>query len=48
MYERMLDKQQEPTYEEFIEYCGNGGWIHYRVLTEQNLEDVKKMLQIKV
>ena len=135
MYERMLDKQQEPTYEEFIEYCGkcknlfekvdvflmeelkieklmrfpygnsygwgmkyfiknkhvcdifdekdaftimlrltdtkfekiynevapytrecidnkyrcgSWGWIHYRVLTEQNLEDVKKMLQIKV
>lgn len=23
MYERMLNKQHEPTLEEFIEYCGN-------------------------
>lgn len=28
--------------------CSDGGWIHYRVLTEQHLNDVKKLLQLKV
>lgn len=28
--------------------CGEGGWIHYRVLTEQQAEDVKRLLSIKV
>lgn len=27
--------------------CGSGGWIHYRVLTWQQLEDVFKMLRLK-
>ncbi len=26
-YERMLNKQQKPTCDEFVEYCGEGGWI---------------------
>ena len=103
MYERMLDGQTQPSYEEFTEYCGerkallekaddflinqlhaekemrfpygkhygqfdkmyegalletkklidnkypcgSGGWIHYRVLTWQQLEDVFKMLRLK-
>lgn len=28
--------------------CGSGGWIHYRVLNEHHLEDVKNMLKLKV
>lgn len=50
MYERMLDKHCKPSFKEFIDKkypCGEGGWIHYRVLTEQNLEDIKKLLRIK-
>lgn len=27
--------------------CGSGGWIHYRVLTQRQLEDVFKMLRLK-
>ena len=28
--------------------CGSGGWIHYRVLEPEHLEDVKKMLGVKL
>lgn len=28
--------------------CGSGGWIHYRVVTEQHFEDAKKMLELKI
>lgn len=28
--------------------CGSGGWIHYRVLSEQNFADIIKLLRIKV
>lgn len=28
--------------------CGEGGWIHYRVLTEQQFNDIKMLLQLKV
>lgn len=28
--------------------CGDGGWIHYRVLTQQHLHDIKKLLHLKV
>lgn len=27
--------------------CGNGGWIHYRVLTEKHLEDIQILLSAK-
>lgn len=27
--------------------CGDGGWIHYRVLTEDNLEDIKILTDAK-
>lgn len=39
-----------PKTKELIDHkypCGSGGWIHYRVLDEQQLEDVCKMLRIK-
>lgn len=28
--------------------CGSGGYIHYRVLNEDNLEDIKLLLNLKV
>lgn len=28
--------------------CGEGGWIHYRVLREEHVEDIKKLLHLKV
>lgn len=27
--------------------CSNGGWIHYRVATRENLEDIKILLSAK-
>lgn len=27
--------------------CGNGGWIHYRVLTKEDLEDIQILLSAK-
>lgn len=55
---RLTDIQFEEIYNEVNTYtreyinnkypCGSGGWIHYRVLTECHLEDMKKILQLKV
>lgn len=28
--------------------CGEGGWIHYRVLEGQHLNDIKELLQVKI
>lgn len=27
--------------------CGDGGWIHYRVVTQEQFEDIQKLLEIK-
>ena len=27
--------------------CGNGGWVHYRVLSEEDLDDAKLLLSAK-
>lgn len=27
--------------------CSNGGWIHFRVLTKEHLEDIKILLSAK-
>lgn len=48
MYERMLDRTEKPTETAFIHYCGEGGWIHDRVISEQHLDDAKKLLRCKV
>ena len=55
---RMTDPQFEEVYSEVTadtkEYidqrypCGEGGWIHYRVSSEQHLDDAKKLLRCKV
>lgn len=28
--------------------CGDGGWIHYRLTTQEQLDDIKKTLSIKI
>lgn len=55
---RLTDLQFQKHYDELCDYtkkiiddrypCGEGGWIHYRVLTEQHLIDIKNLLQLKV
>ena len=55
---RLTNMQFEEVYNELSNYtkefidkkypCGEAGWIHYRVLTEQHLEDIKILLQLKV
>lgn len=27
--------------------CGDGGWIHYRITTKSQLDDIKKLLELK-
>lgn len=51
---RMTNKQYAALYGELMTYtqelidnkypCGEGGWIHYRVICEEHLDDVKKLL----
>lgn len=54
---RLTDKQYESLFSGLHEYtkkciknkypCGNGGWIHYRVKSDENLEDIKILLTEK-
>ncbi|MDE7281186.1 MAG: DUF3788 domain-containing protein [Ruminiclostridium sp.] len=54
---RLSDKQYKSVYDKLREYtqkyiddkypCGDGGWIHYRVLGEEQLEDIKILLLMK-
>ncbi len=51
---RMTNKQYEVLYNQLTKYtqefidnkypCGEGGWINYRVICEEHLEDAKKLL----
>lgn len=55
---RLSDRQFSSVYHGVSEYskqlidgrypCSDGGWIHYRVLTPDHLQDIKVMLQLKV
>jgi len=27
--------------------CGEGGWLHYRILTRKELDDIIKLIKIK-
>lgn len=55
---RLSDKQYQTVYHELHKYaqehidrrypCGDGGWIHYRVTNEEQLEDIKKLLKMKM
>ncbi|MDD3400975.1 MAG: DUF3788 domain-containing protein [Eubacteriales bacterium] len=55
---RLTNKQFLEVYNTMSEYtkqfiddkypCGEGGWIHYRVLNPNNLQDIIVLLQLKV
>lgn len=54
---RLSSSQYDSVYNELLPYtrefidnkypCGSGGWIHYRVINQQHLEDLEKMLLVK-
>lgn len=54
---RLSDEQYQETYEtlqpntkQLIDQrypCGNGGWIHYRVATNEDVSDIETLLSIK-
>lgn len=54
---RLTNVQYETIYAEMKKYtqeyidnqypCGNGGWIHYRVICQEHYEDIKKLLTVK-
>jgi len=54
---RLTNKQFELVYDRLSDYtqryidnkyqCGEGGWIHYRVLCEEHLKDGQELLVIK-
>lgn len=48
-YEMIYGKMKKYT-QEYIDNrypCGDGGWIHYRVICREDYEDVKKLLEVK-
>lgn len=54
---RLSDRQYESVYEDMQKYtqeyidskypCGDGGWIHYRVICKEHFDDIKKLLDVK-
>lgn len=54
---RLSSSQYDSVYHELLPYtkeyidnkypCGSGGWIQYRVINQEHLEDLKKMLLVK-
>lgn len=54
---RLSNRQYEAEYDALLEYtrdyidrkypCGDGGWIHYRVLCEEHLQDIQRLLSLK-
>lgn len=54
---RLSQKQFDSVYEKVQKYtqeyinnkfpCGDGGWIHYRVLSNEHLPDMKTLLSVK-
>lgn len=55
---RLSNEQFEIVYKDVEQYtqnyidnkypCSDGGWIHYRVMCKAHLEDIKKLLDIKL
>lgn len=55
---RLSDRQFASAYGGLLEYsrdiidhkypCGSGGWIHYRVQEEEQLEDIRTLLRLKL
>lgn len=54
---RMSNQQYQSVYHEVSSYakeyidhkypCKDGGWIQYRVFSEEHMEDIKRMLSVK-
>lgn len=54
---RLSNEQFEMVYANLSKYtqkyidnkypCSDGGWIHYRILCEENMDDIKKLLILK-
>lgn len=54
---RLSDRQYESVYQDMQKYtqeyidnkypCGDGGWIHYRVICKEHFDDIKKLLDVK-
>ena len=54
---RLSDKQYDTVYNQVQKYaqeyidnkypCGDGGWIHYRVMCKEHFDDIKTLLTVK-
>lgn len=54
---RLSDQQYQTVYSQLQKYaqdlidnkypCGDGGWIHYRVICQDNFDDIKTLLAVK-
>ena len=54
---RLTNKQYKAVYDQLQKYtqeyidnkypCSDGGWIHYRVISEEHLDDIKTLLFVK-
>ena len=44
---RLSDKQYTQEYIDNKYSCGDGGWIHYRVICKENFYDIKVLLSVK-
>lgn len=55
---RISDDEIKPLYNELSDYaktvwenkypCGSGGWLNYRVISKEQLQDLMKIIDIKV
>lgn len=55
---RLSNKQFDSIYNDVEKYtkeyidnkypCSEGGWIHYRIISKENLVDIKKILNVKL
>lgn len=48
-FESVYDKVDKDTPNDIVHKypCGDGGWIHYRILCQKNYEDIKMLLMVK-
>lgn len=54
---RLTNKQYEAIFDSLTKYtreyidnkypCGDGGWIHYRVVNQENFDEITKLLEMK-
>lgn len=54
---RLSEKQCKNVYEQLQNYakelidnkypCNDGGWIHYRVTSQEDLQDIQKILSVR-